>query len=190
MNNIMDISRDELLLKLQGNLSEKRYNHVLRVETKAIQLATRWGISLEKASIAALLHDYAKEVSDEIFLQIIDNKKMDPELKKWNNGIWHGVVGAEIVKDDLNIYDEDILNSIREHTIGNIYMCKLSQIIYIADYIEDGRDFPGVELVRELSFEDLSKSIYLKSKQLIRHLSEQDKKIYPDTVITYNNWRN
>lgn len=139
-------------------MSEKRFNHVLGVEAAALSLAERYGESKEKASIAALTHDYAKERSDSEFKQVIRDYDYDLDLLNWNNAIWHGLVGAQFVEKELGITDESILQAIRLHTTGASQMSLLDKIIYVADYIEAGRDIPGVEKARAIA----KKKIWMK----------------------------
>lgn len=79
----LDFSRDELLEKVRAVMSPKRFSHVLGVEQAAIALAEKYGYDTEKAGLAGLLHDYAKELPDQEFIELIDKYELDPELKKW-----------------------------------------------------------------------------------------------------------
>ncbi|GAK30592.1 HD superfamily hydrolase [Weissella oryzae SG25] len=186
--NIFAGNRNDLLEKIKAAMSVKRYEHVLRVETMALQLAEKWGVPAEIASIAALVHDYAKERSDGDFLTVIREKQLSPTLIPWGNNIWHGIVGAEMIKDDLKIMHEDILDAVRNHTTGAVYMSKLSQIIYMADYIEVGREFPGVAEVRALAFEDLAASVGWQTRHTLSYLIDKQVPVYPGTLETYNTW--
>ncbi|MDU3422132.1 bis(5'-nucleosyl)-tetraphosphatase (symmetrical) YqeK, partial [Streptococcus sp.] len=94
-------SREALLEKVQAVMSPKRFNHVLGVERAAIHLAEKNGYDTEKAGLAGLLHDYAKELPDQEFLNLIDKYELDPELKKWGNNVWHGMVGIYKIQEDL-----------------------------------------------------------------------------------------
>ncbi|QYU57363.1 bis(5'-nucleosyl)-tetraphosphatase (symmetrical) YqeK [Weissella confusa] len=181
-------SRKSLVEAAQAAMSEYRFQHVLRVEEMAVALAEKWGVDAEKASVAALTHDYAKERSDADFLAKIAEKQLDPDLVNWGNNVWHGIVGAEMVKDELGIENEDILTAIRQHTTGAPYMTTLSQIIYMADYIESGRDFTGVEEVRTLAFEDLAASVGWQTGHTLAYLIGKQVPVYPGTLLTYNAW--
>ena len=163
-------TRDELLVKINKQLKPKRFKHVQRVEQTAIKLAKINGVNLEKASIAGLVHDYAKQRPDEDFIAAIKQYQLDPILLDYGNAIWHGVVGAELIKHELGIYDEDILNAVRHHTTGAVYMSPLEQIVYMADYIEPERDFPGVDVARQLAETDLAKSVAFQAKHTLELL--------------------
>lgn len=182
------MTRDQLIESLRKALSPNRFQHVLRVEQTAIRLAEDNQVSIEKASVAGLVHDYAKQRSDEDFISEIKRKHLDPELLQYGNAIWHGIVGAEFIKDELQIDDEDILNAVRHHTTGAAVMSKLEQVIYMADYIEPGRNFAGVEKARQLTHVSLSRGVAYQTKQTLQYLISQDQPVYPKTIETYNAW--
>ncbi|GMG69018.1 bis(5'-nucleosyl)-tetraphosphatase (symmetrical) YqeK [Tetragenococcus halophilus] len=181
-------TRATLLKKIKAAMSEKRFNHVLGVEKAALSLAERYGESKEKASIAALTHDYAKERSDSEFKQVIRDYDYDLDLLNWNNAIWHGLVGAQFVEKELGITDESILQAIRLHTTGASQMSLLDKIIYVADYIEAGRDIPGVEKARAIAKKDLDEAVAYETKHTLAHLIDINAPIYPKTIETYNRW--
>ena len=168
-------TREELIKKVKESVKESRFKHILGVEKSAIELAKQNDYSIEKASIAALVHDYAKERTAE-------------ELLNWNNFIWHGVVGAEIIKNELQIKNEEILNAVRRHTVGDVEMTTLDKIIYVADYIEEGRSFPGVKLARTIAKANLDDAVSYETKHVLEFLLSQDKVIYPKAILTYNKW--
>lgn len=185
---LLPLTREQLVARLREALTDSRFHHVLRVEATAIELAKQNQVDVEKASIAGLCHDYAKQRPDQDFIHVIKDKKLNPELLNYGNAIWHGIVGAEMVKDELGVYDEDILNAIRQHTTGAAYMTPLAQITYMADYIEPGRDFPGVEKAREITKRNLQAGVAYQTKQTLSYLIENNQPVYPKTISTYNAW--
>lgn len=179
-------SRKELIAKVKEQVSEKRFKHILGVEQAALELARANDYELEKASVAALVHDYAKERSEAEFKALIVQTGLEQDLLNWNNFIWHGVVGAEIIKKELKITDEEILNAVRRHTVGAKEMTTLDQIVYAADYIEPGRDFPGVDQARQLAAESLRAAVEFETKHTLLYLMNNNKTIYPAAILTYN----
>lgn len=182
------LTRDELVERLEKALRPKRFQHVLRVEQTAIELAKDNGVDIEKASIAGLCHDYAKQRPDEDFIEEIKKKRLNPDLLNYGNAIWHGIVGAELIKDELGIWDENILNAVRHHTIGAPVMSSLEQVVYMADYIEPARDFPEVEEARKLTKKDLVLGVAYQNKKTLEYLIERDKPVYPGAIASYNAW--
>lgn len=186
--NYTDAARNLLMQKVRQKMSGKRFEHVLGVEQTAVALAEKYGGSPIKASIAALTHDYAKERSDDEFKQLIRQDGFDLSLLEWSNAIWHGVVGARFVQKELGIEDEEILQAISLHTTGAKEMSLLDKIIYVADYIEPGRNFPGVKEARAIAFSDLDAAVAYETEHTLYHLIEKKAPIYPKTIETYNKW--
>ncbi len=98
------------------------------------------------------------------------------------------MVGWLFVKNELRISDIEILNAVRYHTVGHEYMTPLEQIVYMADYIEPGRDFPGVDEARQLTFDNLKLGVAYQTKQTLAYLVENNKPVFPQTIVTYNSW--
>ena len=180
------MSREALLAKMETVMSEKRLRHCLGVEKAARELAERFGLDVEKAGLAGLLHDYAKKVSDEEFLGLIDKYKLNPDLKNWGNNVWHGMVGIYKIQEDLGIEDAEILRAIEIHTVGSGTMSELDKVVYVADYIEHNRDFPGVDKARELAQRSLNLAVAYETARTVEHLAHKGKPIYPQTLETYN----
>lgn len=187
-NNYIPMNREELVAAVQKSVQGPRFDHILRVEQKAIELAKQNDADVEKASIAALLHDYAKNRPDSEFIGYINKLQLDPNLLDYGNAIWHGVVGAEIVKNELKIQDEEILNAIRRHTVGAPYMTLIDQIVFMADYIEDGRDFDGVQQARIITEQSLPKGVALQMKNTLAYLVANNRPVFPATIDSYNAW--
>lgn len=181
-------TRRFLIEQVKAHVSPKRWQHILGVEESALELAKRYQVDLVQASSAALVHDYAKECSDEVFLEAIDTYQLDPELKQWTNEIWHGIVGAELIRRDLKIEDEAVLEAVRVHTTGAKEMSPLSQVLYVADYIEPNRQFPGVNEARELAKQELTAAVAYETKHTLAFLIQKEVPIYPKTIETYNSW--
>ena len=182
----ISMSREALLAKMETVMPEKRLRHCLGVEKAARELAECFGLDVEKAGLAGLLHDYAKKVSDEEFLALIDKYKLNPDLKNWGNNVWHGMVGIYKIQEDLGIKDEEILRAIEIHTVGSSTMSELDKVVYIADYIEHNRNFPGVDKARELAQRSLNLAVAYETARTVEHLAHKGKPIYPQTLETYN----
>lgn len=180
------ITRDQLLVKMQQLLPEKRLKHCLGVEQTAIELAERFGVDREKAGLAGLLHDYAKKLSDEEFLALIDKYDLALKLKEWGNNVWHGLVGVYKIREDLGLSDPEILRSIEIHTVGSAQMSDLDKVVYVADYIEPNRDFPGVEEAREIACISLNRAVAYETAHTVEYLAHQGLPIFPQTLETYN----
>ncbi|MEG3297680.1 bis(5'-nucleosyl)-tetraphosphatase (symmetrical) YqeK [Streptococcus suis] len=184
----LTFDRQALLEKIRVAMKPARFQHVLGVEEVALALADQYGCDPKKASLAALLHDYAKEVEDQVFLDLIAKYDLDKDLLNWDNNIWHGVVGAYKIAEDFGLEDEEIFQAIQRHTVGAGQMTLLDKVLYVADYIEPNRDFPGVDEARRIAKESLDKAVAYETAQTISYLAKKGIPIYPQTLETYNGY--
>ncbi|MDQ0416209.1 putative HD superfamily hydrolase involved in NAD metabolism [Croceifilum oryzae] len=170
---------DVLLQATKKQLKPERYEHTLRVVDTAVELAKRFGADPFKAEVASILHDYCKFWSREQLTEWIKRCQLPPDLLQYHKEIWHAPVGAEVAREEFGIVDEDILQSIRSHTVGRPSMSILEKVVYLADYIEPGRKFPGVDEVRRLAEIDLDVAVLQAMENTILFLQSQKQPIYP-----------
>ncbi|MHA5205688.1 bis(5'-nucleosyl)-tetraphosphatase (symmetrical) YqeK [Oenococcus oeni] len=179
---------DYLYPRVKAALSRERFEHVVRTGEYAVHLAELNNYDQNKAQIGGLIHDYAKERSRADFLAEIDKKNLDPDLKKWDSSIWHGIVGAEFAKDELGIDDEELLNSIRRHTTADIEMTTLDKIVYMSDFLELGRNFSDTDVAREVTDQSLNDGVAWQLQFSVTRLVRNHRAIYPKTIYAYNHW--
>lgn len=176
---------EDIELDLCNRLSKKRFKHTLGVVESAVQLATVYGIDIEKARIAALLHDCAKELPLSDMQLLVSEFPCDEEIVH-NGALLHGLAGMVLAKERYGIHDESILEAIRVHTTGKVDMSPLDKVIFLADYIEPNRDFPGVEDIRLASQRSLDEGVLCGYDMTIRHLLDTGLTIYPLTIVGRN----
>ena len=181
------LSIEQMNLYLKENLLEKRYIHVKGVVEMAKKLAELNNVSEEKAEIAALAHDVAKNLSKDKMKEIIieNNIKISP-LEESNSNLWHSIIAPIVAKDKLGIEDEEILDSIRWHTTGKENMSVLAKIIYIADMIEPNRNFNGVEEIRKITYDNLDAGVYNGLTHSIQFLLTKNLLIDENTIKARN----
>lgn len=180
--------RDQILKRLENTLKPKRLTHTLGVETTAVALARLYHIPDSDASIAALLHDVAKNMDiqdlEEIVLNSPYGELLSPVTKYPQ--LLHGFAGAELVQNEYPEVSEDIVNAVRFHTTGRPHMSTLEKIIFAADYIEPGRKpFPGLETAREATFKDLDQGVLIILEQTLNYLKSLNQISHPLTLETY-----
>ena len=160
----MKYNFNELKEIVTSKLSLKRFTHTLRVVEMSEKLAKIYNANIEKCKVAALLHDICKEMNMEYIKNICKNNFINElsEEDLENNEILHGFAGAYYVKNELGINDKEILNAIKYHTVGAKGMKLLEKIVYIADAIEYGRNYPSVVEIREETFKNLDKGILME----------------------------
>lgn len=182
----MDCKQIEKLLKEM--LPEKRLNHSLSVSECAIKLSEIYNCDKEKAKIAGLVHDCAKYFTDEQIEDCVKkfNINLDP-LEENNIALSHSIVGSYVAKEVFNINDEEIISAIKYHTTGRENMSLLEKIIYMADLIEEGRKFPRVEELRNLTFSGkLDEALLLSFDNTIKFVIDNKQLIHPRTVSARN----
>jgi predicted HD superfamily hydrolase involved in NAD metabolism len=180
------MNREKALSIVKKQLTDHRYLHTVGVMETAIELAKLYQGDQQKAELAAIFHDYAKFRPKDEMKQIIEEQQLSSELLQYDKELWHAPVGAFLVETEVGITDLDILNAIKYHTSGHINMTLLEKIIYLADYIEPGRTFPGVEEVREIASTDLELAVIYAVRNTIQFLLKKQQVIFPDTFNTYN----
>ncbi|MGA9517571.1 MAG: bis(5'-nucleosyl)-tetraphosphatase (symmetrical) YqeK [Trichococcus sp.] len=183
-----DWTREAILAEVEKQMKPSRFQHVLRVEACSIQLAEKYGAAVEACSLAALLHDFAKEHDAQSMKAIVLSEGMDSEMTGYGSEIMHGPVGAYYAETLFGITDEAILGAIRQHTIGGETMTLIGKVLFIADYIESGRTFKGVDEARRLAEISLDEAAYFKIEKTIIHLVKKELPIYPGTIYVYNSW--
>ncbi|WP_062355670.1 bis(5'-nucleosyl)-tetraphosphatase (symmetrical) YqeK [Bacillus kwashiorkori] len=181
----MDVNQAIDIIK--SVLPEKRFLHTLGVVKAAKQLANKYGGDINKVELSAIFHDYAKYRPVEEMRQIIIEQQLPKQLLNFHTELWHAPVGAYLVEREIGITDVEILNGIRYHTTGRPNMTLVEKIIYLADYIEPNRQFPGVDEVRQLAEKNINQAVLQATKNTIQFLLEKNSLVYPDTIDTYNN---
>ncbi|MGE4282456.1 MAG: bis(5'-nucleosyl)-tetraphosphatase (symmetrical) YqeK [Clostridia bacterium] len=182
---MMDESK--MIEKLEGLLTPCRFKHSIGVRDTAVGLAKIYGGDAEKARIAGLLHDCAKDVKKQQILQQCDNFGIVlDEIEKTEFRLVHGPLGVKFAQCYFGIEDKEILNAIYYHTVGKENMDILTKIIYLADFIEPNRDFPGVENLRKTAQKNLDKAIVLAIDGTILHVLEKGRLIHPSTINARN----
>lgn len=180
-------TENEIIEYLKNNLKESRFKHSLSVRDTAIKLAQKYNCDIKKARIAGLVHDCAKNIKPDEIINICTKAGYDlNEVEIKNPQIAHGLAGSIIAKKKMGITNEEILNAIRFHTTGKKDMTLLEKIIYIADYVEPLRDFPGVNELRKTVNNNLDEAMLLSFNQTINYVIGKGMLIHLDTVEARN----
>lgn len=181
---------EEIEAHLRATLSPKRVEHVYRVAQTARRLAERHGADSERAWLAALLHDLAREVPPQQLLSDAQRRGLPLTPLDHVNPMprLHGVIAAEIAVERFGVADPEVLAAIASHTLGRARMSAVEQVVFLADYSEPGReDHPGLSEVRQLAEADLLLATRTAMDYTIRYLLETNRSIHPQ-VIDARNW--
>ncbi|MCM3126151.1 bis(5'-nucleosyl)-tetraphosphatase (symmetrical) YqeK [Paenibacillus provencensis] len=179
-------SRDELIKAVSEQMPPQRWKHTQGVMETAVILAERFGADPLKADLAAILHDVAKYWPVNEMEKVIRENGLNQDLLLHDKQLWHSEVGAFVAERDYGVTDSEVLNAIRWHTSGRVNMSLLDKVVCLADYIEPGRDFPGVHNIRELAEHSLEEALLAGFDGTISHLITLKKVIYPLTLFTRN----
>ncbi len=172
MWNIEEIKKD-----VRKNLKDYRYNHSLRVMEEASSLAKHYHADIKKCMLCGLTHDMCKELTDKENEEFIKKHNLPKELlNPENKNIIHGVIASILVKEKYN-FTTDMVLAIKYHTTGYPKMDLIAKIVYLADKIEKGKDYKGIEEERILAYQDIDKAIILCLNNQIKHLKEKNESI-------------
>ena len=172
---------------IENNISEYRKKHIYSTVEEAAKLAVRYNADVNKAILAALLHDTTKELDDKSHLELIEkyNAKVydnENEVSK----LLHQITGAIYATEKFGVTDCDVINAVRYHTTGRAGMSLLEKIIFIADFIEPTRDYQGVENIRKYAYDDIDTTCRIALDFTIRTLENEGETVNGQTIEAYN----
>jgi predicted HD superfamily hydrolase involved in NAD metabolism len=182
----MAYSREALIEAVSAQMPDKRWQHTLGVMETSVKLARHYGADPVQAETAAILHDVAKYWPVERMKEIIEQNGLSAELLQYDKQLWHAEVGAFVAQQEYGITDPDILGAIRYHTSGREGMTLLEKVVCLADYIEPGRDFPGVDEIRRLSKVSLEEALVAGFDSTISLLLQKRRIVFPLTMLARN----
>ena len=180
---------EEMRALLQQSLKPKRYEHSVRVYETALEMAEHYHADVKKVAVASLIHDCGRQISKEdsvakakeLGIPVDPVEEAQPILLHAKLGVYYAIRKYGVSPDD-----REVLDAIRYHSTGTSDMTQTAKIVFLADLIEPGRDFEGVETLREASFQDLDRGMLLSYDNTIRYLLEDGLLIHPDAIAGYN----
>jgi predicted HD superfamily hydrolase involved in NAD metabolism len=172
---------------LTGRISGDRLAHTYRVRDTALELCARFGADREQVQVAALMHDYARAMPSHQLLAegrrrglIIDPaEEVQPQLL-------HGPVAAVQLAEEGLVSEPAVLDAIRWHTTGRPGMSTLEKLIWLADYIEPGRRFSGIDLIRSAAAQDLDRALLMAMESTITFIINRGWLLHVYTVHARN----
>ncbi len=172
---------------IRGMLSDKRFAHTMGTVEEAGRLAAHWGADVDKARLAALCHDCCKELERDraealrAQFDVALDDFIEPRFK-----LWHPDMGVAYAQHVFGVIDAEVLSAIRNHSLGAPDMPLLDQLLYLADFIEPGRNYPGVMAMRLLSYNDLDEAMLMGLSFVMGDLIREYKPIHPRQLELYN----
>ncbi|MDF2834396.1 MAG: phosphohydrolase [Paenibacillus sp.] len=180
------MDRQRIIDKVRAEMPERRWIHTEGVMAASVILANRYGEDPARAELAAILHDVAKYWAVDRQAGVIRDNGLPQDVLAYDKELWHAPVGAWVAEREFGVTDEGVLDAIRYHTSGRRAMTKLDKVVWLADYIEPGRDFPGVGDIRTLAEQSLERAVLAGLDGTIGFLIAKGKRIYPLTVEARN----
>ena len=162
-------------------LNPNRVNHVLGCRDTAVDLARRWGANETDAARAGILHDITKAIDGPLQLTLCDayGKILSDFSRKYPKTL-HALTGSLVARRIFG-ENEEVVSAIQWHTTGKADMTLLQKIIYVADYMEPNRNFPGVERLRALAYTDMDAALKLGLEMTLEHLKRQGAEVSPES---------
>lgn len=187
----MERKISKLRRKLKNELDRERYEHTLGVMYTSAALAMRYDADLDHALLAGLLHDCAKCIPGDKKIKLCIKYHLSvSEVEQKNPSLLHAKLGAFLAAKKYHVRDKEVLNAIASHTTGRPQMSLLEKIVYIADYMEPGREeLPNMAEVRRLAFQNIDECLYRILKDSLSYLKSRDICIDPMTEKTYEYYR-
>lgn len=182
-------SKAEIQKRVRELLSRERYEHTLGVCDTAESLARQYGCDVGKAAKSALLHDIARDFSQDDMRCLIRQDEPDAVFSETflhEPLLLHARAGAVVARNQFGIDDRDILRGIELHTTGGPGMGLLERIIFVADFIEPGRTMRGVKKAGQLARENLDAAMLYILKLVLNYLLDGERCILTESIDAYN----
>lgn len=177
---------DTLYQKVKETLSEKRFYHSVCVMNKCEELAEFYGENKEKAKLAGLLHDIAKEVPKEKRIEMAKKYAIElDEIEMESTGLIHAKLGAKICEVDLEI-EQEICTAICYHTTARENMTLLEKILFIGDAIGDDRTYDNTEELKKLAFTNIDEAVKVLLQYTIEDRIKEEKTIHINSIKALN----
>ncbi len=180
---------DEMRRELQRRLNKNRFAHSIGVANTAVALAKKFGVDTDKAYIAGLLHDCAREFENEQLPAEAKKRGIEiGEVEKTMPLLLHAYIGAKMVAEIYGVEDSEIQQAIYRHTVGASDMTALDKIIYFADMIEPNRNYPGVEELRDFAKKSssLDEILLHALDESIIFIVQKKTLLHPETIAARN----
>ena len=190
-SSVKRLNKIELIRTLEQELNYKRFVHTMAVAGTASSLAMCYGMNIQKAELAGLLHDCAKCIDVRKMQKLCQKAGLEiTPFEAGSGSLLHSKAGSVLAAEKYGCTDPDILNAIRYHTTGRPGMSLLEKIIFVADYIEPGRyTAKNLPEIRKMAFEDIDEALMKILYDTLVYLNSTGNTVDPMTQKTYDYYR-
>ncbi len=164
------------------NISFYRYKHIQGVVKLSIELSAIYNIDQTKCMMASLLHDITKEMSREQQLTILGKMEITDQLVLDTLALWHGFSASQYVQDHYKVDDLNVIEAIKYHTIGTNTNNDIFRVLFVADYLEENRNYPSVIKLRKQIGLDLKQLTKLVAKDKVRDQKLKDQTVHSNLL--------
>jgi predicted HD superfamily hydrolase involved in NAD metabolism len=187
---VSGVSLEAAMAAIQDRLGAEAAEHCRAVSLSAAELARTYGVDVEQARIAGLLHDWDREQAPAELLADAATRGIDvSDADSASPYLLHARTGADALREALPELDDAVLDAVSRHTLGAVGMTPLDMVVYIADMIEPSRDYLGVDALRDaVGRGPLTELFALCYQQSLSHLVRARKRIHPLTVDVWNEY--
>lgn len=172
--------------EMKEKISEKRYLHSVGVMNMCQKLAIKYDGDVKRAKLIGLVHDMAKEMTDEQMINYVHKNNIAiSKIEEFTPQILHGKIAADMCKKKY-VFDEEMCEAIAVHTTGKPQMTLLQKILFVADKIDETRTYEGVDELRKIAFKNLDKAILKNIEDTLKINLEKNKVILDESINTRN----
>jgi predicted HD superfamily hydrolase involved in NAD metabolism len=164
--------------------------HCERVADAAVLLAETYAVNVEKARVAGLLHDWDRQASRiELLSRASEGGIGVTTTDAAMPYLLHARTGALGAAEALPGLDPEIVSAIAKHTLGAEEMGDLDMLVYLADMLESGRAYSGVDVLRDaVGRVTLAELFAIGYRHSLAHLLEARRPIHPTTLAVWNRY--
>ncbi len=178
---------DSMIDFLKMEVSERRFIHSLNTMKTAMDLAKRLRADIRKCQMAGLLHDCAKNIIGSRAVDMCSRYGIELDyILRNQTSLLHGYLGKVVAREKFGIVDEEVLNAIANHTMGRPDMSMVEKIVFLADYIEPHRFFPGVEELRDIAYKDPDLAVVVAIDTTVKKILSKRELLHPRIIDTRN----
>jgi len=180
---------DMIAGKVRGLMTPGLFRHSVNTLESCIEIAENCGLEVDMfmLCLASIVHDYGKIFSTGELEDIARRDRLSiSDFELGLKPILHSLVGDYLVSRDLGIKDSRVLRAVKVHTIGAVDMTLEEKILFVADKVEKGRKYSGVEHLRDLALKDINLCLIEVYKNTIIYVMNKKSLLHPDTAGIWN----